>query len=48
MQRPFTLGFTVGAVLYIAVSVLTLIAFHNAIANGRAMNAGYGITISGQ
>ena len=48
MQRPFALSFTVGAVLYGAVSVLTLIAFHNATANGRAMNSGYGITASAQ
>jgi hypothetical protein len=48
MQRPFALSFTVGAVLYAAVSVLTLIALHNATANGRAMNSGYGITTSGQ
>jgi hypothetical protein len=48
MQRPFALSFTVGAVLYAAVSVLTLIAFHNATANGRTMNSGYGITASAQ
>lgn len=48
MQRPFALSFTVGAVLYAAVSVLTLIALHNATASGRVMNSGYGITTSGQ
>jgi hypothetical protein len=49
MQRPFALSFTVGAILYAAVSVLTLIALHNATSNGRAaMNSGYGITTSGQ
>jgi hypothetical protein len=48
MQRPFALSFTVGAALYAAVSVLTLIAFYNATANNRAMNSGYGITTSGQ
>jgi hypothetical protein len=48
MQRPFALSFTVGAVLYAAVSVLTLIALHNATSNGRVMNSGYGIATSGQ
>jgi hypothetical protein len=49
LQRPFALSFTVGAILYAAVSVLTLIALHNATSNGRAaMNSGYGITTSGQ
>jgi hypothetical protein len=48
MQRPFALSFTVGAILYAAVSVLTLIAWHNATSNARAMNSGYGITTSGQ
>jgi hypothetical protein len=48
MQRPFALSFTAGAVLYAAVSVLTLIAFYNATANGRVMNSGYAIAASAQ
>jgi hypothetical protein len=48
MQRPFALSFTVGAILYAAVSVLTFVVLHNAPSNGRAMNSGYGITTSGQ
>jgi hypothetical protein len=49
MQRPFALSFTVGAILYAAVSVLTLIVFHDATSNRQALNSGYGIiATSGQ
>jgi hypothetical protein len=49
MQRPFALSFTVGAILYAAVSVLTLIVFHDATSNRPALNSGYGIiATSGQ
>jgi hypothetical protein len=53
MQRPFALSFTVGAILYAAVSVLTLIVFHDATSNRQALNrpalnSGYGISTSGQ
>jgi hypothetical protein len=54
MQRPFALSFTVGAILYAAVSVLTLIVFYDATSNRQAlnhqaMNSGYGIiSTSGQ
>ena len=53
MQRPFALSFTVGAILYAAVSVLTLIVFYDATSNRQALNrpalnSGYGISTSGQ
>jgi hypothetical protein len=49
MQNPFALSFTVGAILYATVSVLTLIVFHDATSNRQAMNSGYGIiSTSGQ
>jgi hypothetical protein len=46
MQRPFTLTLTVGALFYVALSVLTLVVLHDAGSNGQAMIAGYGITAS--
>jgi hypothetical protein len=46
MQRPFALSLTVGALLYAALSILTLIVLHDAGSNGQAMSAGYGITAS--
>jgi hypothetical protein len=46
MQRPFALSLTVGALLYAALSVLTLVVLHDAGSNGQAMSAGYGVTAS--
>jgi hypothetical protein len=46
MQRPFALSLTVGALLYAALSILTLVVLHDAGSNGQAMTAGYGITAS--
>lgn len=48
MQRPFALSLTVGALLYAALSILTLVVLHDATSNRQAMNSGYGITTSGQ
>ena len=46
MQRPFALSLTVGALLYAALSILTLVVLHDAGSNGQAMSAGYGVTAS--
>jgi hypothetical protein len=46
MQRPFALSLTVGALLYAALSILTLVVLHDAGSNGQAMSAGYGVTVS--
>jgi len=46
MQRPFALSLTVGALLYAALSVLTVVVLHDAGSNGQAMNTGYGVTAS--
>jgi len=48
MQRPLALSLTVGALLYAALSVLTLVVLHDAGSDGQAMNAGYGITSKGE
>jgi hypothetical protein len=44
MQRPFALSLTVGALLYAALSILTLVVLHDAETNGQAIGAGYGVT----
>jgi hypothetical protein len=46
MPRPFALSLTVGALLYAALSILTLVVLHDAGSNGQAMSAGYGVTAS--
>jgi hypothetical protein len=46
MQRPFALSLTVGALLYAALSIFTLVVLHDAGSNGQAMSAGYGVTAS--
>jgi hypothetical protein len=48
MQRPFALSLWIGAFLYAALGVLTLVVLHDAGSNGQAMIGGYGVTISGQ
>jgi len=46
MQRPFAFSLTLGALLYAALSILTLVVLHDAGSNGQAMSAGYGVTAS--